>query len=370
MTKQRIIIYPFDMESMPFVRHATLLNDELVGLAAPTGWGFCGKDASVVDHGEPVNLRVSPFEEIVTQCDTVFLVEPARKLNFTEILKPKIFQAIAQGKNIISALNLSEVETQEIREECRRLGVQFSEIPKSAWSEKEPPPIEEVFKINTPVIFVLGIAERTQKFEIQLTLREKLLQQGYRVSQIGSRTYCDFLNFHAFPAFMFQNGISESQKITLFNHYIKTIELEEKPDVIVLGVPGGLMPFNDRFTNRFGVLAYEVSQAITPDAAVVSLLYEDFTLAYFEELSLHLKYKFGFEIDAYHMANMQFDWASSQESKKMQYTTLSADFIAQKLLIWTPVQTPLFNVLNPGDGEKMVDLLVNKLSVYEEVQSI
>jgi peptide maturation system protein (TIGR04066 family) len=124
--------------------------------------------------------------------------------------------------------------------------------------------------IDTPVIFVLGTGERTNKFEIQLALRENMMKMGYKASQVGTREYCELLGFHSFPRFMFGNGISEISKIASFNRFIKSLERDECPDVIIIGVPRGIMPFNNRLPNGYGILAYEVSQAVTPDSTVYS----------------------------------------------------------------------------------------------------
>ena len=41
---------------------------------------------------------------------------------------------------------------------------------------------------------------------------------------------------------MYDEGVSEKKKILMYNHYLKWIEQSEKPDVILVGIPGGIMP--------------------------------------------------------------------------------------------------------------------------------
>ena len=69
-----------------------------------------------------------------------------------------------------------------------------------------------------------------------------LLKENYKVSLISSRQFGNTENIHAFPGFMNGNGLNESEKIICYNQYLKYIEENEKPEVIVVGIPGELLP--------------------------------------------------------------------------------------------------------------------------------
>lgn len=62
--------------------------------------------------------------------------------------------------------------------------------------------ISEEQKPGIPVVFIAGITPYTEKFHVQLALRKHLLDDGYKVSQIGSKAFCNLFGFHAYPAFM------------------------------------------------------------------------------------------------------------------------------------------------------------------------
>lgn len=229
---------------------------------------------------------------------------------------------------------------------------------------------ESIIKISTPIIFVLGVAQKTQKFEIQLALREKFINEGYKVSQIGSRRYSEFLGFHSFPDFMYNHSIGEINKIVLFNRLIAQIEMEEKPDVIIIGIPGGVMKLNNIMTNKFGVFSYEISQAVTPDVAIFSTFYEDYTPEYFMRINNSIKYKLGYEVDCFNLANVQFDWDNAHEVQRPVYLTLSSKFIDEKIESFKQGDVPLFNVLNESDTENMFRFIVDKLSDYSHIEII
>ena len=78
---------------------------------------------------------------------------------------------------------------------------------------------------------------------------------------IGSKNFSKIFDCYQFPTFMFRN-ISEREKILAFQGYIRNIEKDEEPDIIIIGVPGGMMPFNEKFPGNFGITLYEVMLAV------------------------------------------------------------------------------------------------------------
>jgi hypothetical protein len=87
-------------------------------------------------------------------------------------------------------------------------------------------------------------------------------------------------------------------------------------------------------------------------------------------LATSAKYKFGFEINCFNMANIKLDWENSKAEKMMLYTTLEAKFIDEKKLNFRALKTPVYNVLNAGDAASMAHYLVNQLAGYAEIGSI
>ena len=178
------------------------------------------------------------------------------------------------------------------------------------------------------------------------------------------------LGFHSFPKFMYDGAIPETNKIVLFNHLVKKIEKEEQPDVIIIGIPGGIMPFNNNLVNHFGIIAYEVSQAVAADSAIFSCHYAEHYSDYFTKLSDLIKYRLGCEINCYNMANVSFDWSNSKYENKMLYTTLDSNFIDEKITDYKTLSTPVFNVHNSRGAGEMAEYIINTLSEYGKTACI
>ena len=370
--KEKLLIYPYDIETVPIVKYCELLcGYEICGLVSPQGWGFTGRDAGYADGGRTLGIIVSSdFDGELEKCDTVFFVESHIKLDFERIIKPKLLKAAAAGKNIICTLVVDSEAQEEIARQSGSCGAYYKYMNNSGKDSRSIPEIEELYELNTPVIFVLGLSERTQKFEIQLALRKHVMDMGYKISQVGSRSYCELFGFHSLPQFMHDRSFSESQKIVLFNRFVKSIEIREKPDVIVIGIPGGIMPFNNRFTNGFGMLAYEISQAVVPDAAVFSILYENYEKENLLSMFTLIKHRLGFEVDSFNLSNTKFDWDASKQDDEISYVTVDSQFLhnVKEKLGSTTFQ--IYSVMDTTDALEMTRSIIDKLEEYAEVQSV
>lgn len=371
---ERLLIYPYDMEFTPVLRHRSLLTEyDISCLVSPNGWGFTGKDAGIADRGPDIGITVSSdFEKALDLCDTVMIVESHLPFDFQKYIFKKIIFAVKSKKNIICSLSLNKEAIEKISSMCNCEGVYFKYFDgnQSFLSEDIVIEDESIEEIDIPVILTVGIDEKTNKFEIQLALRDKIQKSGYKVSQIGTRPYCEMMGFHPFPSFMYGNSISDVNKVLMFNRYIKKIENTEEPDVIIIGVPGGVMPYNRMITNKFGLLAFEVSQAVIPDVVIASLLYEDCKPEGFDEYTNLFKYKLGFEVDFFNISNMQFDWLKANEEYVKSYISLDYKFIDEKKTNFTKNKIPVFNILNEDDSDTIVKQTIDKLIGYADVQIV
>ncbi len=371
--KEKVIVYPFDIQFVPILRHSCFISDfEIIGLISPSGWGLCGKDAGCADYGETIGIKVgSDFEALLEACDTVIFTESHIPLDFKKNIQPKIDKAVQKRKNIICTVSTGDEFNSIYSMRCKDQGTYFKyyNFTRNEGDANECE-AEYIHKIDAPVVFVMGMGERAHKFQIQLDLREHFKRMGYRISQIGSRSYCEMLGFHSVPAFMYGNCVPDYKKIILFNHYVKGIEISEKPDLIIIGIPGGMMPFNNEFTNRFGITAYEISRAVAADAVVLSTLYEDYKPEYFKELYTVIKYRFGAEVDCYNLANVKFDWDGSSQNGSATYITIDSRLVDEKRKGFLSLDTPVFNTLNPDSAGKMADYLIERLINYGDVESM
>ncbi len=374
VTNERLLIYPYNVQFSPILRHKDLLKGYQIScLVSPNGWGFTGKDASIADHGPDIGMTVSSdFENSLSLCDTVVFIDSYFPLDFKKSIFNKIKMAIKFKKNIMCFFQLESNIIAELECICRYEGVYFKHYDRTQnlLADKIYVENESIEEINTPIIFVIGFGERTNKFEIQLALREKIHKLDYKISQVGTRPYCEILGFHSLPWFMFENNIFEVNKILMFNRFIKRIEKTENPDVIIIGIPGGIMPYNSTFTNKFGILAFEISQAVTPDFVISSLFYENYKADAFEIYNKLIRYKFGFDVDLFNITNVQFDWVRAFEEERISHISLDSKSISDKNKDYSQSNIPVLNILDENDSDEMIKLSIEKLTKYGNVEVV
>lgn len=363
--KKRAVLYPYDLESFPLLQGMDHFKEyRITDVVSPPGWGLTGCSAGSI-YGIKDNLTVaSDFQETLKNCDAVIFVDSCVKLDYTKSIRPKIFEAIAAGKDIVCTMVLQENQMEEIRSSIEEKGLNFvyghhyGELKSTAagftqnYSLREP---------KAPVILVAGNGERANKFAIQLSLRERFLKAGYKIIQIGSKSYCELLGFNSFPQFMYDPAIHDTGKIVLFNQFINVLDKEENPDAIIIGVPGGTMPYNEKFHNHFGMLNYMVSQAISPDFVIYSTLYEDYPVDYYERIKVSAKYKFGYEINCFNLASTKINWQATFGKDSVQYMNLDQAFVKDKLSKQQNKNIPIFNALDDASMTAMFAFTIGSL---------
>jgi peptide maturation system protein (TIGR04066 family) len=361
---RKALIYPYDAEFAPVLRHRSLLKDfKIMNVISPKGWGYVGKDAGMADGGHKMGLTVKEdFENALEDCDTVLLADSDNDLDFKKFILPKIATASKKGASIFCARRLDSTQRIEAENCCRENGSSFVCLYGQSSVHEQNEIKENLMQISVPVVFVLGTGERTDKFEIQLSLREELLKSDYNVSQIGSRAYCELLGFHSMPEFMMDAGLHESKKIAGFNHFIKRIELKEKPDLIVIGIPGGIMAIDNNFTNHFGILTFEISQALEPDFVILSSLYENYKAGYFDNISDGIAKRFGYPVNCHILAHTKIDWQQSQDGSDLSYLSLNSDFLTKKIKDYSNIDSTVLNIYDRNGLIRLAGIMLDKLS--------
>lgn len=371
MDRKRALIYPYDSESACLIRfnHLNKAFDS-VGAVSPRGWGLVGKDAGAADGGDELGFKVvKDFEEYNDKdYDAVALVDSFKELDFEKIVYPKLKLLAPMGKDIICLKKIDSSCIKLLEELCNNNNVSFQYFV----DEKKPdmPQFTNILDIDVPVVFVLGLGDRTQKFNIQLSLWEGLKSLGYNVSQIGSKNYCNIFGFHPFPSFMFSNNIIEQDKVILFNRMVKKIKTKEKPDIIVIGIPGGIMPINKDIAQGFGIIPYMLSQAVKADASILSIYYDVYNIKFFREMEILAKYRFGISIDCFNLSNVKIDYAEVEQSRQMSYLMVDRAFIDNKKNKYEGANKAFFNILNENDQRNMAQYIVNVLSGEEAIEDV
>ena len=216
-------------------------------------------------------------------------------------------------------------------------------------------------RIEVPTIAVMGQGENTQKFNLQLMLREGFVRQGYKVLQFGTKFYSTIFGMCRIPDC---GEASLWRKILFLNEYIKHYIHEEKPDIVVVGIPGGLMPLNTLIHQRFGEDAIAICEAVKPDISIVSY-YENLAINEVIEMTSDFALKrLGITIDYVHISNTRL--VIQSENSRPDYLKIGIEQVRNKCSEITRVYRPF----SSGDciGKSVViNEIINELQNNIEV---
>lgn len=307
----KLLIYPASKEVSAFARFNELITEyEEVSFCIPKGWADDGDDFSKIDGGSfcGVSVRTDMNTEMYS-ADGVYFANSPIQLRKEYILQ-KAHQAFQLGKKVY--LDSSIESDRSVKSEnitCLE-GENYKFTAEST---------SEVCKFPVPVIFVLGAGPFTNKFEVQLALRKYFIKNKYRVTQIGSKRHASFFGFSSLPEAFFKNSLTIREKIIGLNRYFYQKFLQEKPDVMIIGIPGGIMPLSPVRFEELGEIAFLISQAISPDVSIFCSYLMNFTKEYLEKIELVCKYKLNAPISYFVISNTELEL--SMETRFMQYKT-------------------------------------------------
>lgn len=360
---KKVLLFPYNYNCCEILRYRDMLIDyEVIGVLAPSGWGVNGKDAGIVDGGKNIGVNILETIDYGQDFQGVMIVADCTNEEIEQAVLIYVEDAISHNKEIIFATEVSD----KVKELCSNKPEQITYL-----IDKQPTIKHrwKLLQINTPIAVIAGLNELTHKFKIQLEVNQYFSKQGYKVSHVCSKQYGGLFGIHSFPDFMYSD-LNETEKIYRFNKYIRDIEKKEQSDIIIVGVPGGIMPYNEKFPGHFGITMFEVMQAIRPDILIMSCLYDNYNAEYFENLSTGIRHKYGVDVDAFNISTFQVDINESEQSRVLQYYKITHNEVTTLIDSCKDSSVPIFNIMNGTDGEKIAELVLNKLQEYSEAELV
>lgn len=353
----RVLIYPFNEDFEPFIKYGMYMeNMEITESLSPSGWGL--KDKIIAGKiSNKHNVKEVDWENL----DALLLIDSAGIIGLKdqEILEV-ILNAARKGKKIILNRDLDEKFFLSISDICKKENVEL--IDKRYKVQGKELFDRRLQRIETPVVFVAGMGEKCNKFDVQMFLKTYLSNLDYKVCVVSSRTNADLFGIHSFPEFMLHHDLDEASKIINFNHYVKKLEENEKPDIIIIGVPGGIMPVSEKHSEYFGIMAFEVFNAIKNDALLFCIHNNDYTKEYFDELQKLCQYRFHTDIDAFVVSNYAYDGFSLETEGQIKYLSFTNEEIDNSISQYPE------NVYGNSTYEKLAENLLDILADYAECQ--
>ncbi|MCY3683044.1 MAG: S8 family serine peptidase [Gemmatimonadetes bacterium] len=272
---KKAVLYPYNKEMHSLVRYRDLLAFEIVGVADPIGKGMVGKDAGKV-IGEPqANLRISPnIRRAIADADTLILgyVDQLSRIRKRDLLREYVQLALDEGCHVFSFQALDPTVYGDLYELADKKGLRLAyphvhreELAQAIQNFNALPPVD------VPVLSVMGTSSQQGKFTLQLALRRRLIQKGYKVGQIGTEHHSRLFGMDA----AFPMGYASPLKLP-FQHYIPYLDYKMReicqrtqPDIILTGSQSGTIPYHvqEHSTHCLSSLAFLLG--VKPDACIL-----------------------------------------------------------------------------------------------------
>ena len=284
--KIKTLVYPFDDECEAFLEfHSWMEYIDIIAVDTPCGWG----NMNFIEEG-----NIQQIGSNIKGIELLWIVESTTKITLNEFEKRLIFLT-KDIKNILVSRKLSAEEFDKLEEIAKINSVKIIEEKDiigtlSEQSFEESGEGYALKDIEIPIVMIAGAGENCNKFELELLIANKLKEFGYKVSIVTSRSHVNCLGVHSFPTFMFQSLKDENEKIIAYNNYIKYLSEIDKPDIFVLGVPGGILPITRRQPEHFGIFAFEVFNSVKPDYMIFNLYNADVERKYLSEMKMLMIY--------------------------------------------------------------------------------
>lgn len=347
--RRRVAVYPYTGENFSMFAVSDIFKSvELVCGISPIGFGY--KDKKIECGSKYYPIYSNGNEIILERIDEIFIMDSIEFIKMDEI---EIFlKEIPKNIKLVYCSQTNSSYFCEIKRICKEIDLQLVIYNDKKWQLQSK--IRFLKKIEKPVITVYGMSVCTNKFDIQLYLRKYFVEKGYSVEQIGTKIVAEYLDFHKIPDWFFQGNVTEMDKILYLNDYIYQLS-QNDIDLIIIGVPGGIMPLSQKHHFEFGIYAYEISCSCKPDYAILSLPYAEYNEKFAEEMRNTFRYKLNCEVDAFLVSEYRVV-SNSVNGDNLEFVRCIQNENKNNIPGFYS-----FEKLKNGD---MVDDIINKIGVY------
>ena len=246
----RAALYPYSKEMHALVRHAKHLHFTIVGIADPVGKGLVGKDAGEAIGVDPLGVRIVPkLGDALQGADTLVLgyVDQLSRLRKKDLLREGIQTALEQGLNVFSFLTVDLGTYADLYNLAQRKGLRL-EFPDFDFADVQRCLTAQSSEraVDVPVVGVFGTSSQQGKFTLQLALRQKLIERGYKIGQLGTEHHSMLFGMD----FSFPMGYARPKEMPLqyygpyLDHKMREINAVKKPDIMLVGCQSGTIPYD------------------------------------------------------------------------------------------------------------------------------
>lgn len=226
------------------------------------------------------------------QCDTIYLCKTKYYDKFINAL-------VKARENHINVICANELKTDDYNKYINDI----TYLPKNENLQFEDKLVyEKIYEFYTPIVFINSLINDSDEVDILFKFIRKLKEQGLHISGISNSIDTSLLKLHSYKECGFSDKI-DVKSIFSLNHFIKYINDLENPDIIVIHHPEPIVMYNKEYPFDFGLSAYAISHALSPDYCICCSYLATSNIEYWNEFNNANRYRLGYEVNAVHLSN-------------------------------------------------------------------
>lgn len=313
-----------------------------------------GKDSSVVISQN--------FEKAIEGSDVVLYMY-SRDITFSraEYLE-KIKKAIRLGKEILLSQECYEYLSSIIKEVLSEITI----LGEKEWKENTilKKEMQYLKNIDVPAIGIMGLGQYCNKFCTELEISQFFRSKGYKVMHLGSKDYVELFEGRSLPKFVFDKSDSVTTRILKWNQYLFEICNKEHPDLLVIGMPGGIMPLNNKILNDYGEVPFILANALNIDVGILcSFFYEQIDEKYFTEYRNYCRYKMNCQVDFINMSNTSCRFNLDSQESILEYLHYKKEISNNTVITGNEEQSlQIYNILTKDSCDKLLTRVYDQLT--------
>jgi len=264
----KAMLFPYNKEMHSIINFQDLISFEIADVCDVRFTGRVGSQAKSITGYESKKFTIQNIDKYnwENDFDTVILghLSEIENLINKDIKSEIISKCIQYRKNIFCFDSLANykvlIEGTGIK--AYYPSIDNDDIPINRFNK--------LFRINSPVLGVFGTSSKQGKFTLQLLMRRKLMQIGYKVGQLGTEPQSLLFGMDAVYPMGFNStvNVNRFQSIQVLNDMMRQIDMSS-PDLIITGSQSGTVPYDTGNLTHYTVKQMEFLMGTLPDAMVL-----------------------------------------------------------------------------------------------------
>ncbi len=272
MNIQKAIVLPFNKEIQTLSLFEDMLTFEIYNIYDFPIFRNVGKSCrEIIKYGNS-NRRILSTNNINwnDDFDTVILghtdiISVALGYN---ILEDILNQCYKHNKNIYA---FDDIRSYASIIEGIRGNKKFAFFPSATENDVDNSYLGKLHSISTPVIAIFGTSSKQGKFSLQLSLRRRLQQIGYKVGGFGTEPSSLLFGFDkVYPIGYGSVHLSGQNAVSTINRYMHEIDLKGY-DLIIVGSQSQTLPYNTGNLGHYPLPQHELFIGVEPDIIVLCI---------------------------------------------------------------------------------------------------